>query len=77
MVYLSKYSTGDQKFKELKDFYDNRKCGEGHVYCTNDGKFPRDKGDLPKLKRCQLSSASEPTRLDHPNPALVRSSSGT
>jgi len=49
---LGKYSTGDQKFKELKDFYDDRKCGEGHVYCSSDGKFPRDSGDLPKLKRC-------------------------
>ena len=49
---LGKYSTGDQKFKELKDFYDERKCAEGHVYCSSDGKFPRDSGDLPKLKRC-------------------------
>ena len=49
---LRKYSTDDEKFKELKDFYDDRKCGEGHVYCSSDGKFPRDCGDLPKLKRC-------------------------
>ena len=49
---LGKYSTDDQKFKELKDFYDDRKCGEGQVYCSSDGKFPRDRGDLPKLKKC-------------------------
>ena len=49
---LSKYSTDDQKFKELKDFYDDRKCGDGRVYCSNTGKFPRDSGDLPKLKSC-------------------------
>merc|ERR1711935_759871 len=54
---LSKYSPGEQKFKELKDFYDDRKCGEGQVYCSNNGKFPRDSGDLPKLKRCQLSGS--------------------
>ena len=54
---LGKYSPGDQKFKELKDFYDDRKCGEGHVYCSSDGKFPRDSGDLPELKRCQLSES--------------------
>ena len=52
MKNLGKYSTGDQKFKELKEFYDDRKCGEGHVYCSSDGKFPRDSDDLPKLKRC-------------------------
>ena len=54
---LGKYSTDDQKFKELKDFYDDRKCGEGHVYCSSDGKFPRDSDDLPKLKSCQLSGS--------------------
>ena len=54
---LGKYSTGDQKFKELKDFYDDRKCAEGHVYCSSDGKFPRDSDDLPKLKSCQLSGS--------------------
>merc|ERR1739840_32982 len=53
---LGKYSTGDPKFKELKEFYDDRKCGEGQVYCSSDGKFPRDSGDLPKLKRCQVSN---------------------
>ena len=52
---LGKYSTGDPKFKELKEFYDDRKCGEGHVYCSSDGKFPRDSGDLPKLKECPVS----------------------
>merc|ERR1712106_11136 len=54
---LDNYSTGDQKFKELKEFYDDRKCGEGHVYCSSDGKFPRDSDDLPKLQRCQLSES--------------------
>ena len=57
MKNLGKYSTGDQKFKELKDFYDDRKCGAGHVYCSSDGKFPRDSDDLPKLKSCQLSGS--------------------
>ena len=57
MKNLGNYSTADPKFKELKAFYDERKCGEGHVYCSSDGKFPRDSVDLPKLKRCQLSES--------------------
>ena len=56
MKNLGKYSTADPKFKELKAFYDDRKCGKGHVYCSSDGKFPRDNGDLPKLKKCQSKS---------------------
>ena len=57
MKNLGKYSTGDQKFKELKDFYDDRKCGDGRVYCYNTGKFPRYSGDLPKLRICELSGS--------------------
>jgi len=48
---LKKYSKEDQKFQDLKDFYDERKCGNGRIYCSSNGKFPRD-SDILKLKRC-------------------------
>ena len=49
---FGKYSKGDRKYQKYKDFYNDRKCDVGHVYCSTNGKFPTYDGDLPKLKRC-------------------------
>jgi len=49
---FGKYSKGDRKYQQYKDFYNDRKCDVGHVYCSTNGKFPAYDGDLPKLKRC-------------------------